>query len=287
LPLLPPVVLLIGCLPFFGSKGQPPRTSLAIQRFATAASQLGVPPTPLPLDEATRMLADAVESLPRAPGAHERAQQIIAHAQAMHGVAAEDDQQARLSVELALGALQQMKKPSGSKKERKRALTAVGEVVGVHDAYRALARALVLFSGGQPGLASGSTVRALVARLSVENDDIARRTIAEALYAIADALRALHLNPGDLSQRAEKLTSAAPLDYAPALHDALERAAAALRNYKASNPAFETLASDAHEAVERVTRDRPFELQRSAVQDALRLITDALTVAAPTPTSGP
>jgi hypothetical protein len=280
------LVLFAGCLPFFGNKGEPPRTSLAIQRFATYASELGLPPTPPPLSQVTHVLADAVESLPRAPGAHEHAQKIAAHAHAMQGAPREDEAQARASVDLALEALQQMKKPSGSKKDRVGALEAVHEAVGVYDGYRALARALVLFSGGQPGLAVGSTLRALVARISVENDDIARRSIAEALYAIADQLRALHLNPGDLRQQAERLVSAAPLDYAPRLHDALARAVAALSPHRGPS-AFATLAAEAHDAVERVARDRPFELQRSATQDALRLISDALTVAAPPTTSAP
>jgi hypothetical protein len=281
------VMLSASCLPFFGSKGEPPRTSLAIQRFGTGASELGLPPSPPSLAEVTGLLADAVESLPDAPGAHERAQEIAAHAHAMHGVAEEDSQHARLSLELALGVLQQMKKPSGSKKQRQRALTAVQQAVGVDDGYRALARALVMFSGGLPGLAVGAMLPALVARLCVENDDIARRTVAEALVDIDEALRALHVDPGDLGQRAQKLSSAAPLDYAPVLHDALARAVAALRTHRATAPAFATLVAEAGDAVERITRDRPFELQRSATQDALRLISDALTVASPTTNSGP
>jgi hypothetical protein len=283
---LPSLVLLSGCLPFFGSKGAPQRTPLAVERFAAAASELGLPPSPPPIDEATRMLADAVESLRNAPGAHERAQEINAQAQAMHAGGADHAEHARHSLELALGALQQMKKPAGSKKERERALNAVRNAVGVADGYRALARAMVLFSGGRDGLPAGATLRALVARLSVEDDDIARRTIAEIVRAIADELRALRLDAGNLDERAEKLTGAAPLEYAPALRDALDRAVTALRKYKAGTPAFATLAAEAHDAVQRITRDRPFELQRAATQDALRLISDTLTVASPTTTGG-
>ncbi len=285
LPLL--ALLSAGCLPFVGNKGEPPRTSLAIQRFATAASALGLPPSPPSLAEVTRMLADAVESLPNAPGAHDRGQAIGAHARAMTGDSDGDTQQARQSVELALQALQHMRKPAGPKKDREHALRAVPKAIGVHDQYRALAHALVLYSGGQTWQAAGSTLRALVARLSVENDDIARHTIAEALFVVAEDLAALHLDTGDLRDRAQQLTAAAPLDYSAALHEALARAVAALRSYKAGSPAFQTLAADAHEAVERVTRDRPFELQRPATQDALRLITDALVIASPTTKSGP
>ena len=151
--------------------------------------------------------------------------------------------------------------------------------VGVYDGYAAMARALLLFSGAKPVLPDGASLRALVSRLSVENDDIARRTIAQILLAIADALSPLGVDSGDLRKRAERLTHAAPLDYASTLRDALEPAVAALRSYRSDTPAFAALASDAHVAVERIERDRPFELQRSAAQDALRLITDALTVA--------
>jgi hypothetical protein len=246
-----------------------------------------VPPSPPQLPEVTQLLADAVESLPRARSAHEQALQIASQAKAMRGEGIDEAPHARASIDLTITALQQMKKPSGSKKDRERALQAVRSAVGVHDAYRALARALVLHSGGQPGLAEGATLRALVARLSVENDDTARRTAAQALFAVADALRALRIDPGDLGKRAEKLTTTAPLDYAPALRDALERAVTALRRYKTSEPAFAALASDANDAVQRFQRDRPFELQRSVAQDALRLIGDALTVASPKATPGP
>jgi hypothetical protein len=280
------ILVVAGCLPFFGSKGEPPRTSLSIQRFATAADELGLPPSPLPLSDATSMLADAVESLPNSPGGHERAQKIAANAHAMHGVAAEDEPLARTSLALAVSVLQEMKKPAGSKKEREQALQAVEGAIGMHDRYRAVARAMVLFSGGVPGVPGGSTLRALVARLSVENDDIARRTIAEALVAMADQLQALRLDPGDLRQRAAKLTGVPPLEYAPELRDALDRVVALLRRPPPSAPAFATFAADAHDAVERVRRDRPFELQRAATQDALRLITCALTIASPTTNSG-
>jgi hypothetical protein len=274
------------CLPFFGGKGPPPRSSLAIQQFTTAANELGLPPSPPPLADVTRLLGAAVESLSRAPGAHERGQEIVAHANAMNGTPDQNAEHARRSVELALGVLEQMKKPSGSKKARDEALRAVREAVGVFDSYRALGRALALFSGGQPGVVAGTTVHALVARISVENDETARRTVAETLFAIAEALRALQVDPGDLAERAGKLPGKAPLEYCPALRDALDRAVAALGTHKSGTPAFATLVTEARHAVERVTRDRPFELQRPAIQDALRLISDALTIAAPTTDGG-
>jgi hypothetical protein len=268
-----------GCLPFFGGKAPKPGTPAAVWRFAAAASQLGLPPSPPPLAEVTRLLAGAVESLPATPGGHERGQEIDAQARAMRGIPAEDEPRARQSLAAALHALEQMKKPAGSKKDRAHALEDVRQALGVGDSYRAVARALVLFTGSRLGLAAYGTLPALVARLSEEDDDTARRTGAQAVFAVGEALRALHGDAGDLSDRAEKLAHAAPLEYAPALHDALERAVAGLRRLDVHAPGFTELAKEAEEAVGRVARPRPFELQRAAAQDALRLITDALTVA--------
>jgi hypothetical protein len=273
------VMVSAGCLPFFGGKRAPPRAPAAVQRFAAGASALGLPPSPPPLSEVTRLLASAVESLPNAPGARERAREIDAQAQAMHGDAADDGRRARLSMSLALQALQKMRKPAGSKQDREHALQNVQETVGVHDGYRAVARALAIFTGGQPGLIAGAALPALVARFAIEDDDMARRTGAQAVFAVGEALRAHGVDAGNLSQRAEQLASAAPLEYAPALRDALQQAVEALRKVKASAAAFASLTAEAHDAVERIARDRPFELQRPAAQDALRLIADALTVA--------
>jgi hypothetical protein len=231
------------------------------------------------LAEVTRLLASAVESLPNAPGASDRGREITAQAQAMHGDAADDGRRARLSISLALDALQEMRKPAAAKKDRERALNDARQAVGVHQGYRAVAHALVIFTGGRPELTAGATLPALVARFAVEDDDMARRTGAQAVFAVGEALRALQVDAGDLSQRAERLASAAPLEYTLAFRDALERAVEALRKVKASTVAFASLAAEAQEAVERIARDRPFELQRPAAQDALRLIADALTVA--------
>jgi hypothetical protein len=272
------VVLSAGCLPFFGAKREPPRTPAAVQRFASAADALGLPPSSPPLPEVTRLLGAAVESLPNAPGARERAQEIDGQAQSMRGDFAADSQRARLSLSLAVQGLQQMRKPSGSKKDRERALQEVRQALGVAEGYRAVARALQLFTGGPAGLAAGSALPALVARFSVEDDDMARRTGAQALFAISEALTALAVDAGDLRQRAERVAGAAPLEYARALREALTRAVAALRTAKATNAAFTALADQAREAVERIAPDRPFELQRAAAQDALRLIAAAITV---------
>jgi hypothetical protein len=143
-----------------------------------------------------------------------------------------------------------------------------------------LGRTFLLFTGGRSVLAFGAELPQLVARFAVEDDDAARRTGAQALYALARQLQALGANPHDLSERADKLTRAAPLDYAPQLREALERAVDAIGTLHPANPATDSLIAQAREAVQRIARDRPFELQRPAVQDALRLISDALIVAA-------
>jgi hypothetical protein len=64
------------------------------------------------------------------------------------------------------------------------------------------------------------------------------------------------------------------------LRDALDGAVEALGRLRRDAPAFDALQSRARDAVERIARDVPFELQRPAAQDALRLVADALTVAA-------
>jgi hypothetical protein len=271
-------LLSAGCLPFVGGKGEPPRTPAAVQRFAAAAGELGVPPSAPPLPEVTRLLAGAVESLPNAPGARERGREIAAHAQTMHGAAA-DSAAARQSVELALQAAEQMRKPAGSKEARARALAEARQAVDVAGAYRALAQALVLFTGGPSELAPGVTLPALVAHLAVADDEAARHTGAQVLYALVEELRARGIDVGDLAERANGLAGAAPLEYAAALRDALERAVDALRRMRAQTATFDTLRSQARDAVQRIARDRPFELQRPAVQDAFRLIADAITVA--------
>jgi hypothetical protein len=260
------LVLSTGCLLFLGNKAEPPRTPAAVQRFAAAALSLGIPPSPAPLPETTRLLAFAVESLPNAPGARDRGREIEGQAQAMH---ADDAGAARRSVELALTGLGLMRKPAGSKSERERAVAAVRRAVGVTDSYQALAHALVLFTGGPAELASGASLSALVARFAVEDDQGARRAGAQAVLALADELR----DAGGLRKRAERLAQAEPLGYAPELRDALEHAVGALGKLRAG-PAW------APEAVQRIARDRPFELQRPAAQDAFRLVADALTVAA-------
>jgi hypothetical protein len=270
------LLLCAGCFPFFGRKGEPPRTPDAVVRFASAANALGVPPSPPPLPEVTRLLAGAVESLPAAPGANELGQKIAVEAQTMRGTA--DPEAARRSLSFAVQAIERMKKPAGSPKDHQQAIADVQKAGSIEDGYRAVARALLLFTGGP--LATGEDLPALVARFAVEDTDAARRTGAQVLYALASALVAVHADPGDLQQRAQRLTDADPLSYTPQLRDGLAVAIDALAKLKQTPPAVEALRVQGHAAVQRITRDRPFELQRPVVQDALRLLSDAITVKA-------
>jgi hypothetical protein len=275
-----------GCLPFLASKREPPRTPAAVQRFKSAAVALGVPPSPPSLRDATLLLGGAVAALPNAPAARDRGHDIDVAAQSMQGEPSDADA-GRRSIDLALQGLDSMKKPAGSKNDRARAVATVRKAVGVHDGYRALADALVLFTGGPSEVASGAALSALVARFAVEDDDSARRTGAQAVHAIAVELRARGVDPGDLENRADRVAKAAPLEYATALREALSAAADALGKLPGRTPAFDALRGEAHDAVQRLAKERPFELQRAAMQDALRLIADALTVASRTAAAGP
>jgi hypothetical protein len=179
-----------------------------------------------------------------------------------------------------------MRKPAGSKKERersreeaRRAIEAATPVT-LDDAYRAMARLLLLVTGGQGGRPSGAELPALVARMAQEDSELARRTGAQVVHAIAGALSELGRDTGELRKRADRLANAAELDYAPMLREALMLSVDALGKVKKKSPALESLRKQAHDAVERIAADRPFELQRPVVQDALRLIADALTIAA-------
>jgi hypothetical protein len=277
-------LLSAGCLPFFGGKTPPPRTPEIVERFAAATGALGIPPSPPPRAEVTRLLGNAVQSLPRAHGARGLGQQIDAEAQAMHGGAAELEP-ARRSLALALDAIDLMKKPAGSTKDREAALKEARLAVAgatpatIDDAFRSVARALVLVTGGQGNGPSGAELPALVARMALADSELARRTGGQAVYAIAGALSGLGRNAGELRKRADRLANAAELDYAPLLKEALALAVDVLGKLDGKSPAFERLRAEARDAVERIATDRPFELQRPVVQDALRLIADALTIA--------
>ncbi len=269
-----------------------------VQSFAAEAGQLDRPPSPPRLADVTHLLARAVESLPHTPNARPLAQQIEAEARAMNPEPNDRAlaEHASRSATFALQAIEGMKDPSGSKTDRQRTLDEARRAVsqlgaaaatgGAHstvgEAYRRVARAMLTATGG-PAV-SDRDLEGLVARLSIDDPDDARETGAQILYAMAEAFEALR-QPGpasSLRQHAETLASAEPLDYAPKLKEALavavEAIAAVEKNLRRA--ALPGLRAQAQAAVERISPQRPFELQRAAAQDALRLITDALAVAA-------
>ena len=81
----------------------------------------------------------------------------------------------------------------------------------------------------------------------------------------------------ELRKRAERLATASPLEYAGQLKDALSLVVRSLAG-AAAQPAERHLLDEAKVAVDAIRVDRPLELQHAAAQDALRLVTDAMTV---------
>jgi hypothetical protein len=148
-----------------------------------------------------------------------------------------------------------------------------------------VARAMVIVTGGGQGAAGQSELSQLVARFAVAEPADARRTGAQAIAAMADALPRLPRPPAHamhtahkLRKRAEELAKAEPLDYAAQLKDALSLVVGAL-DRAAVSPAERSLLDEARVAVDAIRPDRPLQLQEAAVQEALRLVSDAITVA--------
>jgi hypothetical protein len=293
-------LLLAGCLPFFRGKREAPRMPAMVQRFADEASALGIEPTQPELPAVTRTLGHAVESLPWTATAGELGAQIASEANAMEkdGTGKEVDH-ARRSLTLALQAADAVKKAPGSQAERQRALAGARQAVeslaagsqrpAIENAYRAVARALLVVCGGGGAAATDNPLAEMVARFAVEDADQARRTGAQLTFAMATALDELPQHPAKVAQlaaklreHAQKLADAETLDYSARLKDALTIAVDALARVERAQrfSALETLCAEARAAVKSIIAERPFELQRPAAQDAVRLIADALTVAA-------
>jgi hypothetical protein len=292
-------LLLAGCLPFWRGKPEPPRPPEVVQRFFTAAEALGVPPASPSLAEVTHALGRAVVALPATPPARELGQKIEGEAQAMETQPATALAHAPASLALALQAIDGMKRPAGAASDRRhsvdeaqkavRAVSAPATDAGrVAEAYRAIARALLVVTGAKGSQAPASALLALVARLAVDDTEQAQRTAAQALYAVADAFDALpspsskvHERAAELRTRAAALGDAEPLDYAARLKTALDAAVDALDAVGEARrlPALDSLRRQARDAVARITPERPFELQRARVQDALRLVCDGITIA--------
>ncbi|MDB4966694.1 MAG: hypothetical protein JWN44_2383 [Myxococcales bacterium] len=277
-----------------------------VQRFADETSALGIAPSPPRLADVTRTLARAVESLPRLRKAHELGQQIDAEAHAMEtpGTAAQEAAHARRSLALALQAIEGMQKPAGTSAERRRALEEAHQAIdalepasrsaesraAIENAYRAVGHVMLLVVSGQVGVAArASDLGALVTRFAVQDAEQACRTGAQVLFAMAAAFDALpspsskvRQLAAELRSRAGRLASATALDYSAQLKEALAVAESAIAAVEKAQrfSALEILRTQAHTAIAAISAERPFELQRPAVQDAFRLLADALTVAA-------
>lgn len=293
-----------GCFPFVRGKPEPAHTPAMVQQFADETTALGIAPSPPRLADVTRTLARAVEALPRMRQAHELGRQIDAEAQAMETSGGADEAaHARRSLTLALQAIEGSNKAKDPTGERRRALDeahhatdAIGATSGanqsraaIENAYRAVGRAMLVVSG-QPGVAArGSDVAALVTRFAAQDGDQACRTGAQIVYAMGGAFDALPSAPAkvqrlaaELRSRANRLAQATALDYAAQLKEALAVAEDALAAIEKAQrlSALQTLRTQAHTAIAAISAERPFELQRPAVQDAFRLLADALTLAA-------
>jgi hypothetical protein len=293
-------LLCAGCLPFFRSKPEAPRMPAMVQRFATEAFALGIEPAGPALPAVTRTLGHAVEALPWTPNGAELGAKIVTEAQAMEkDGAAKEAEHARHSLTVALEATDAVKKAPGSQAERQRALAAARQAVEtvapdsprpvIESAYRAVAQALLAVCGGSAPASTDSPLAALVARFAVEDADQARRTGAQLMFAMAGAFDELPAQSAKLARlakelraHAQKLADAETLAYSAELKASLTVAVEALAVFERAqrSAALDILRAEARVAVNRLSADRPFELQRPAVQDAVRLISDAITVAA-------
>jgi hypothetical protein len=281
----------VGCvrIPFLRAKHEQHGSPEVVLRFASQADQLGRVPNAPGLPQVTRTLASAVEALPEVPNRRELGLRIHAQANAlMHAVTA-----ARPALDAALEALKTTKS-AVRESERDQSVEAARQAVEridqdpatVQAAYREVARAMVIVTGGRTERQDAGQLQALVLRFAVEEAAEARRTGARAIAAVASALPGLpipvkHVGrvARELQERADRLAGAPLLDYAGKLKEALAAILAALDGAQ-SPPAAKLLLVEARQAVDALRPDRPFELQRACAQDALRLIADALTVIA-------
>jgi hypothetical protein len=281
------VVALAGCvLPFVHSSREKPHPPDAVQRFADKTNALSRTPGAPSLPEVTYSMSAAVEALPDVKGGDQLVQELSKQAGAMAQQPDEMDARARASLAVALEALRRAKpsvKQEAKDKAVEKASRAIdkidaGEPATLHVAYREIARAMVVVTGG--GVATGDD---LVTRFAVEEPDDARRTGAQALAAMADGLPRLPHPPPhadhvakELRTRAERLATAPPLDYAGQLKDSLSLVVRSFDRAVVS-PAQRRQLDEAKAAVDALRDDRPLALQHAAMAQALRLVSDAIS----------
>jgi hypothetical protein len=294
-----PVLALVGCvLPFVHSHREAPRTPAAVQRFSSDAQALARAPGAPALPEVTRSMSDAIEALPNVEGAGQLAHEVRAHADAMTQAAPDEaDVLARASLGTALEALRRAK-AAAPPAQKDKAVAAASQAIDkvepgqratINVAYAEVARAMVVVSGGRAPAPTGSELSQLVTRFAVEDRDQARRTGAQAIAAMGDALPHLARPPrhaertaNDLRKRAERLASAPELDYSGQLKGALSLVVSSLDHADLA-AAQRKLVDEAKVAVEAIRADRPLELQQAALAAALRLVTDAIEVGLTSP----
>ena len=288
------VVTLSGCvIPLVHNRPEKAHSPDAVQRFSAQAQALTRAPGAPSLPDVTRSMSVAIEALPDVQDGDRMASEVRKQAEAMQQRGpSETDALARASLNAALEAVRRAhpKVPQADKDQAvevaRRAIEKIdpAERATVDTAYREVATAMVVVTGGSKGAGTGSELSQLVARFAVEQPDDARRTGAQAIAAMSDALLSLPRAPEharhtahELRKRAEKLATASPLDYAGQLRDALALVVRSLAG-AAPQPAERHLLDEAQLAVDAIRTDRPLELQSAAAQDALRLVTDAITV---------
>jgi hypothetical protein len=294
-------LLVLGCtgcfrIPFVKTKEGRPLPPLIIERFAREAATLGAL-EPMPLAAVTRTMASAVDTLPAVAGGEELSRRIRARAETMAHRPEDAAALARPALDDALTALRRStSRVSGRVRDEalasaERAIAELGpkEPLNVAGAYVAVAGAMVHVTGGQVSASPAMDVDALVARLAAAELDDAGRIGAEVVHALSGAARALARpdasTKGDaLDKPAARLSKSPALDFAPLLKQSLSKVAATLDGSRLP-PASRRLLQQARRAVEAIRIDRPFDLQRAIVQDAVRLLADALTVAGSTPSA--
>jgi hypothetical protein len=234
-------------------------------------------------------MSDAIEALPDVKDGDRLAQEVQQRAEAMTRRGPDEtDALARESLRSALEAVRRAR-PHVKQTEKDQAVEiarraidkiAPGQRSTVDLAYWEVARAMVVVTGGGTGDAKGSELSPLVARFAVEEPEAARLTGAQAIAAMGDALQQLpsgHAPTRELRKRADRLATAAALDYSEQLKQALSLVLDSL-DRGALPPTEQSQLDRAKAAVDVIRADRPLELQHAAAAVALRLVTDAIAL---------
>ena len=289
------VLTLSGCvIPLVHNRREKPQTPEAVQRFSAQAHALTRAPGAPSLPEVTRSMSVAIEALPDVTDGDRLASEVRTQAEAMRQRAPnETDALARTSLNAALEAVRRAKPnvPQADKDQAvevaRRAIEKIdpAERATVDVAYREVASAMVVVTGGRTGAATGSELSQLVARFAVEQPDDARRTGAQAIAAMSDALAAP-------AARAGARTATPPASCASARSGSRRPRRSSMRGSsrrRCRSWSARSLAPPRRPRIGACSTRRRSRWMRSApivrwsckpaaAQDALRLVTDAMTV---------